>query len=570
MGNSFNSRIKLKTTINSEKFREICTHYSKTYITYEEALEFLKEIAWSVGEGNIPDNLFYELIESVDVEEQGFLTAMQFKQLFFGSAKLLPIRWTASVQAEVHAPTILSPKKAASVPNEVPPTVQSPRKIHPVQPIPNTAASESQVPTNNNPVQSIPKTAASQPIITSVPKKIPEPSPPVESKSLSSTEVTTNEPPPVVIAALPPPPPAPMMKGYKKKLDRIVTLVPSWVFSGSISTTISIDNLVWSSAIGFQRSEGGSTGVIFVGWPEHKVAVLKGSSTVMADYFAYQIGRWCDIPLVKISLISFPSPNFHEIFKTLDELDKQKSENKRNQHSIMKEMPIIMLMEFVKGKEFSVPGVCDLLCSDNVNGQKRCYQLGRLIMFDVFINNWDRLPIIWDSKEGNIDNILFLESDQTPIIGIDQSVTCIIKENQSHYLNKIRQLLTELHTFDFGKLQNFPFATKIQEFILSHQDLKFDIGRFGLRSAWIGMMQGTIDIIKNVTADRLKTEYKNLNEQVEGVFKNMVAGKDEQSRYGLNRVDVEFLVMVLNVFKEFERKISMRLAPLEKFVQENS
>lgn len=37
-------------------------------------------------------------------------------------------------------------------------------------------------------------------------------------------------------------------------------------------------------------------------------------------------------------------------------------------------------------------------------------------MFDVLINNWDRLPIIWDN-DGNIGNIMFASNPNAPIAG---------------------------------------------------------------------------------------------------------------------------------------------------------
>lgn len=40
-------------------------------------------------------------------------------------------------------------------------------------------------------------------------------------------------------------------------------------------------------------------------------------------------------------------------------------------------------------------------------------------MFDVFINNWDRFPLIWD-HEGNLGNFLFTDNEGMPIVG-----TCI-------------------------------------------------------------------------------------------------------------------------------------------------
>jgi len=102
MGNSFISKVQLKKTITGDEFRAICNNYSKTFISYEEAKDFIRTLAISVEEDNITDEVIMDLIDSVDGDQLGYLTAVQFKHLFYDSARLLPLRWTASVQPQLN------------------------------------------------------------------------------------------------------------------------------------------------------------------------------------------------------------------------------------------------------------------------------------------------------------------------------------------------------------------------------------------------------------------------------------------------------------------------------------
>lgn len=54
--------------------------------------------------------------------------------------------------------------------------------------------------------------------------------------------------------------------------------------------------------------------------------------------------------------------------------------------------------------------------------------LGKILSYDVLINNWDRFPFLWrpGSDEGNIDNILFKPGDLiVPAVPIDQCISSI-------------------------------------------------------------------------------------------------------------------------------------------------
>merc|ERR1712062_927972 len=69
-------------------------------------------------------------------------------------------------------------------------------------------------------------------------------------------------------------------------------------------------------------------------------------------------------------------------------------------------------------------------------------QLGRLMAFDMLINNFDRLPLAW-SNEGNLGNIM-LGSRLEPVVGIDQCVNPITHPaGLSCYLQRVRQVVQE-------------------------------------------------------------------------------------------------------------------------------
>ena len=66
-------------------------------------------------------------------------------------------------------------------------------------------------------------------------------------------------------------------------------------------------------------------------------------------------------------------------------------------------------------------------------------QLGRLMAFDMLINNFDRLPLAW-SNDGNLGNVM-LSSRLGPVVGIDQCVRHTA--GLSTYLQRVRRAIEE-------------------------------------------------------------------------------------------------------------------------------
>jgi len=299
-----------------------------------------------------------------------------------------------------------------------------------------------------------------------------------------------------------------------------------------------------------------------VGFPDNKVVVLKGSSTVLADVFSTTLGNWAKIRVSKMLTITFPSdPQFQEIIEQLDDLDKSKPEHMQGTHSVMCQIPILTVLEYIPGTEFSFGANFKTLLKPNTEEAfKRLKDIGKIIALDVLINNWDRFPIIWDAKEGNLDNLFFTLDSH--IVGIDQSVTSIVEENVGEYLERVSELLDQIAKFDTKNDEKFPLIVKFRKYMINHHDFRFDIESSGTMAIWRGMMEGILSIIENVTEPKLKEYYETCNQQVESVFEGMVSGKDKTGRYGLSRVNIAFLVSILQLFLKYKDIFQNRLKEL--------
>jgi hypothetical protein len=65
-----------------------------------------------------------------------------------------------------------------------------------------------------------------------------------------------------------------------------------------------------------------------------------------------------------------------------------------------------------------------------------------ILALDVIINNFDRLPLIWDN-EGNLENLLLDREGR--LWGIDQAATAVrAGPNRAEYLTKVTALCTSL------------------------------------------------------------------------------------------------------------------------------
>jgi len=102
-------------------------------------------------------------------------------------------------------------------------------------------------------------------------------------------------------------------------------------------------------------------------------------------------------------------------------------------------------MEFADGCVMMGLPAHQLLCGKDAFSDlpRLWHALGRLAAFDILINNFDRLPLVW-SNDGNLGNVM-LGSRGGAVVGIDQAVHPINHvEGLENYKERVRKLVIAL------------------------------------------------------------------------------------------------------------------------------
>lgn len=174
-------------------------------------------------------------------------------------------------------------------------------------------------------------------------------------------------------------------------------------------------------------------------------------------------------------------------------------------------LPVILVMEYAPSKSLydmdfgkwlqdSNPAKVKNFFLDIGNGKLKDENLqitGRIMSFDVLINNWDRIPLIWE-HDGNLGNLLIAEDDNKPVIAIDQCLSSINPElfpdKNLEYTQKVRLLLSQLTQYNVPQ-QSSPtnnsevnYLGRAQTFF--KRELNVDIGDQGQLSMLLGLVEG--------------------------------------------------------------------------------
>jgi len=240
------------------------------------------------------------------------------------------------------------------------------------------------------------------------------------------------------------------------------------------------------------------------------------------------------------------------------QLDKLKKPRERGKSRKLRDRPIISVMEFIPGNNLYKSNLNILFGKDALHdaGKKLLIEVGRILAFDVLINNWDRLPLIWDNV-GNTENILFTDSNL--VYGIDQSVQSINpklhEENFKKYIAKVSTLLNHALALNTGDETG---VNKVRNCIKQTTD--YDIGVSGCKYLYIGLLKQIEIFCSTLDHTIIQSIYSNLEDEVTKMIGNMGYGMDTHSRYGLNIIDLVFLDTILALFKSHLPKITALLS----------
>ncbi|KAL9646856.1 hypothetical protein ABK040_013716 [Willaertia magna] len=221
----------------------------------------------------------------------------------------------------------------------------------------------------------------------------------------------------------------------------------------------------WGSIHNVALSGTGSTGVIFVEVVEGQVTVIKAGVGLANEMFAALVAsKILNLRSPAMRLIEYSPPNFikkkitnststytnyREWGDIKQQLEKWAIKHKESiiENKIKKELnrAFFFAMEFIEGS-VSLETLMndDDLANELLHNEVILNDIGKLIIFDIILNNCDRFPItgIWD-HQGNEGNILFSKIEKR-LCCIDAVCTSIIERTtRKGYCEKIKEFVIQ-------------------------------------------------------------------------------------------------------------------------------
>lgn len=244
-----------------------------------------------------------------------------------------------------------------------------------------------------------------------------------------------------------------------------------------------INSIEWERCVGVERSDEGTDGVLFVELPNSMCVCVKSPGSIAAEMYGAWMAKRLGVPTPGVRLVDRNSEEGQRIIANLtsDRLcSRQQGLRSKIERVVLK--PHLLVMQYIKGYPLDYvvqgTGFCETFVknkfaafeendkeqSDETSklhavGKLNCRTLGRILGFDVLINNFDRLPCIWNNR-GNAGNIIFqgdagIENMDCvdfaaphTALGIDNMVSCIdvgkFPDQHAAYLGRASTLLKGL------------------------------------------------------------------------------------------------------------------------------
>jgi len=224
----------------------------------------------------------------------------------------------------------------------------------------------------------------------------------------------------------------------------------------------------------------------------------------------------------------------------------------------MIQIPIMTLMEFCPGCDFYSENFdASVFVKDSPYRRQYLSDIGRILIYDVILNNWDRLPLVWDN-EGNLGNFFWCKNENQRIMAIDNTTTAIMLPTaKQKYLEKVQSLVEQILKYNGGDATAFPLLQKMRQYFIDQFDQ--DMGETGVKFLVEGMVVGIHNVIEGVTRDKLQACVDQYKTEVDTVIASMTHGADKQGKYGLSKVSVDFIMDCVDVYQRSSDAIATKM-----------
>lgn len=235
----------------------------------------------------------------------------------------------------------------------------------------------------------------------------------------------------------------------------------------------SLDHIEWNQLKGCHWIPGGlgSFGVIVVELPDSQLVIGKcAGNRFIPEYFGNKLAQKIGLntPKMKIlSRLSGEGQNFIHSIESAPFTNFEDSQRIGKYHLF----PKFFVMEFIRSD-------CCLIINHEkaisfLENSKFISQLSKMMAFDILINNYDRIPFIWNN-DGNPGNVLIQFEDEENnfprIFSIDQFVTEIQNSlGKQKYEDSIAKFISICKYIDENSSLNDEYRSyfsKFKEFFL--------------------------------------------------------------------------------------------------------
>ncbi|KYR01723.1 protein kinase [Tieghemostelium lacteum] len=252
------------------------------------------------------------------------------------------------------------------------------------------------------------------------------------------------------------------------------------------------------------------------------------------------------LPIPEMRLLEYSNPEYEAMS---NQILKLSSNNNTLFNYIKKELKklYLLVMAYRPGaKTLEQLNFKEYFSSSN-NGDKKYMQLGQLIAFDMFCNNWDRFPLIWESQ-GNFSNILFYDQPEAGqewyFSLMDSNITYINNSSftvgHHRYINRIKSLFFSLYSNPNIETRQ---VRRLREHMSKHY--KVNIPESSGILLQYGIIQGIQRIVNNLTSNILK--------ETKEKVKSMVKYENENIwKKGIDGIYLPFLYDIFDKYDEFE------------------
>eukprot|EP01122_Echinamoeba_exundans_P014524 TRINITY_DN6600_c0_g1_i1.p1 TRINITY_DN6600_c0_g1~~TRINITY_DN6600_c0_g1_i1.p1 ORF type:complete len:380 (-),score=60.38 TRINITY_DN6600_c0_g1_i1:757-1896(-) len=276
---------------------------------------------------------------------------------------------------------------------------------------------------------------------------VPPPPPPgpgvfkTQTLDTSIPMAPSHPPPPPALGSSPP-------KTWKSKTQKPAEAQPEFTY-----TRGDPHKADWSQIEDVHFSDTGAEGVIFVNTVGNGTVVLKGSATLAQDYFATLLAEELSIPVAHMRIIDY-SDGTREWSDLLMHMRAWAAKNSdsngrsKSRKGVGKRC-FIECMEMIVGQQLNTISEADAtryFSGETTDSISFLTLMGRIIALDVLLNNWDRIPVIWDN-EGNWGNLIVShDSGRLALVGIDNGFSFISSEHEKKldaYLSRVHKLIQD-------------------------------------------------------------------------------------------------------------------------------